>query len=107
MRDCLPCLYNSRGDVNKLRHTIEDVYKQHHKSYYFSGGKGRKFDGQRGTTEGFTWRKRVLHSLPAWWAAAQQAAALLEDPMTTPAMWLEDFLKTVPGIPMYGWNYWA
>ncbi len=27
--------------------------------------------------------------------------------MTTPAMWLEDFLKTVPGIPMYGWGYWA
>ena len=27
--------------------------------------------------------------------------------MTTPAMWHEDFLKTVPGLPMYGWNYWA
>ena len=51
-------------DMTMLRSDMKALYKQHHKSYYFSGGKGRKFDGQRGTG-GLSWQDSVLHQAMA------------------------------------------
>ena len=47
------------------------------------------------------------NSLVLWWQAAQDAAAILNDPATTPAIWHQRFLKEImKEIPCFG-PYWC
>ena len=49
---------------------------------------------------------QLLQSLPQWWDASQRAAALLTDPLTTPHLWYEDFMRIFPRLPLHGYGYW-
>ncbi len=49
----------------------------------------------------------MLGSLESWWDAAQHAAAILEDPATTPASWHQRFQREVlEKLPCFG-PYWS
>ena len=72
-------------------------------SFLFSTGDGIRSSGGKGS-----WRAACLDALDGWWEAAGVAAAVLENPQTTPALWHDAFLKTVvPRMPLFGLGYWA
>ena len=94
-------------DLQALRRGVEAMYladpaKVLCRSHLFSTG-----DAIRRTGGHASWRAAVLGSLEKWWEAAQHAAAILEDPATTPASWHLRFQREVlPKMSCFG-PYWS
>ena len=94
-------------DVQALGQGLQTMYtadpaKAARKSHLFSTG-----DAIRSTGGHASWRAAVLGSLEKWWGAAQHAAAILEDPATTPESWHLRFQREVlPKLPCFG-PYWS
>ena len=110
--------FQQHQDVNLLSRELLHQYATRGRAFYFTGMGGRKKDGRRGQPKySPTWQAVlgskapplwacVLQSLPQWWDASQRAAALLTDPLTTPHLWYEDFMRIFPRIPLHGYGYW-
>ncbi len=97
-------LFTGNEDIPRMRSRILSMYRASQKpSFLFSTGDGIRSSGGKGS-----WRAACLDALDGWWEAAGVAAAVLENPQTTPALWHDAFLKTVvPRMPLFGLGYWA
>ena len=99
--------FSEGEDLQVLRQGAEAMYladpaKARLKSHLFSTG-----DAIRSTGGHASWRAAVIGSLGQWWEAAQCAAAILEDPATTPAIWHRRFREEVLAkLPCFG-PYWS
>jgi len=99
--------FSEGEDLQVLRQGVEAMYlddpaKARLKSHLFSTG-----DAIRSTGGHASWRAAVIGSLRQWWEAAQCAAAILEDPATTPAIWHRRFREEVLAkLPCFG-PYWS
>ena len=102
-----PCLvrFAENRCLDTLKQELEQLYESLGRCFFFSGMGGRPKDARRGKPSG-PLSFHVLRSLPAWWSAAQRAAALLGDPLTTPSTWHQDFFKIFPQLPLHGYQYW-
>ena len=107
-RDFMPLLqeFSVQRDVSALRKGLRALYKKNGKNTYFTGLAGNKKDGRRGKPHNMKFWRAVVSSLEQWWQTAQTTAALLDDPITTPAMIYEDFLRLFPKMPLHGFGYW-
>ena len=85
----------SRGSAVAQANTIQQDCLSTH---LFSTG-----DAIRSTGGHASWRAAAAGSLERWWSAAQCAAAILEDPATTPASWHQRFQREVlQKLPCFG-----
>ncbi len=91
-------------DIPTMRRRVRAMYGASDKpSFLFSIGDGIRSSGGKGS-----WRAACLDALDSWWEAAVLAAAILENPQTTPALWHDAFLKkVVPRMPHFGLGYWS
>ena len=96
--------FTENEDIPKMRSRILSMYRASQKpSFLFSTGDGIRSSGGKGS-----WRAACLDALDGWWEAAGVAAAVLDNPQTTPALWHDAFLKTVvPRMPHFGLGYWS
>ena len=98
--------FEGHRDIRFLRGELFDLYRENGTLHYFTGAEGREQDGRRTVLKKCKWWDSALLSLEKWWSAAQVAAALLDDPMTTAEIWYQDFVKIFPALPLHGFGYW-
>ncbi len=81
--------FKEHEDIPKMRRRMRAMCRASDKpSFLFSIGDGIRNSGGKGG-----WRAACLDALDSWWEAAGLAAAVLENPQTTPALWHDAFSR--------------